>query len=30
MARWVPAGVDLDRLERWLDTGVEEMQPADN
>jgi len=30
MARWVPAGVDLDRLSKWLDSGVDELQPAGN
>lgn len=29
MARWVPAGVDLDRLATWLDEGVEGLGEAD-
>lgn len=29
MARWVPAGVDLDRLSTWLDAGVEGLGTAD-
>lgn len=29
MARWVPAGVDLESLSSWLDTGVEKLETAD-
>lgn len=30
MARWVPAGVDVDMLKTWLGTGVELLEPSDN
>lgn len=30
MARWVPDGVDVDRLSTWLDSGVQVLDPTGN